>query len=233
VLRPARGRHTPSRQALTATAYNQRRIELAALTATRRPIDMVDGDDGMAIALKRRRFTVDEYHRMGEVGILGVDDRVELIEGEIVELTPIGRRHAAAVARINHMFSARLREHAVVWIQSPLLLIRFQSEPQPDVMLLAPRPDFYAAGLPEPRDVRLLVEVADSSLVFDRRTKLPLYARSGVSEAWLVDVDARHVEVHRGAADTGYREVRVPGAAETFAPDAFPHLVVTRRDLLG
>jgi Uma2 family endonuclease len=194
---------------------------------------MVGGDEGMAIALKRRRFTVDEYHRMGEVGILGVDDRVELIEGEIVEMTPIGHRHAAAVARIHHLFSTGLRERAVLWIQSPLLLVRFQSQPQPDVMLLAPRPDFYAAGLPEPRDVRLLIEVADSSLLYDRRTKLPLYARSGVSEAWLADIDSGHLEIHRGAGDAGYRDVLVPGAHETFAPDTFPHLLVTRRDLLG
>ena len=131
---------------------------------------MVDGEDSMAVTLRRRRFTLDEYHRMGETGILGEDDRVELIEGEIIEMSPIGSRHAAAVARIHHLFSIRLGDQAVVWGQNPLMLVRHQSEPQPDVMLLAHRTDFYASGLPEPPDVRLLVEVSDSSLLYDRRT---------------------------------------------------------------
>src|ERR671918_1302076 len=151
----------------------------------------------MAVALRRRRFTLDEYHRMGETGILGEDDRVELIEGEIIEMSPIGSRHAATVARIHHVFSTRLASRAVVWSQNPLLLARHQSEPQPDVMLLAPRADFYAGRLPEPSDVRLLVEAADASVLYDRRTKLPLYARSGVAEAWLVDLQAGQVEGHR------------------------------------
>ena len=97
-------------------------------------------------------------------------------------------------------------------------------------MLLAPRPDFYVARLPEPPDVRLLVEVADSSLPYDRRTKFPLYARSGVTEAWLVDLDAGRLEIHRGA---GYRDVRIPRTDETFSPGAFVDLPLTVRDLLG
>jgi len=193
---------------------------------------MLEGEDTMALTLRRRRFTLDEYHRMGETGILGEDDRVELIEGEIIEMSPIGSRHAATVARIHHLFSTRLGDRAVVWSQNPLLLVRHQSEPQPDVMLLAPRTDFYAPGLPEPPDVRLLVEVADSSLLYDRRTKLPLYARAGVVEAWLVDLEAGRIEIHRDPADR-YREVRLPRAGEPFTPDAFPDLLVTLGDLLG
>jgi Uma2 family endonuclease len=194
---------------------------------------MADGEDGMAVALRRRRFTLDEYHRMGEIGILGPEDRVELIEGEIIEMTPIGSRHAAAVARIHHRFSIRLGDQAVVWVQNPLRLVRHQSEPEPDVMLLAPRTDFYAGGLPEPPDVRLLIEVADTSLPYDRRTKLPLYARAGVAEAWLIDLDASALEIHRGPEGAGYHDIRRPGAGETFAPAAFPDLTLTLRDLLG
>jgi len=194
---------------------------------------MVDGEDTVAVTLRRRRFTLDEYHRMGEAGILGVDDRVELIEGEIIEMSPIGSRHAGTVARIQHLFSIRLLDQAVVWSQNPLLLVRHQSEPEPDVMLLAPRADFYSGGLPEPPDVRLLVEVADSSLQYDRRTKFPLYARSGVAEAWLVDLDSGRLEVHRGAGGTGYRDVRVLRADEMFSPTAFPDLAITLRDLIG
>lgn len=194
---------------------------------------MAEGEDTMALTLRRRRFTLDEYHRMGEAGILGEDDRVELIEGEIIQMSPIGSRHAATVARIHHLLSTRLGDRAVVWSQNPLLLARHQSEPQPDVMLLAPRADFYAAGLPEPPAVRLLVEVADSSLLYDRRTKLPLYARSGVVEAWLVDLEGARIEIHRGPAGARYRDVRLPGAGEPFAPDAFPDFIVTLGDLLG
>ena len=194
---------------------------------------MADGEDSMAVALRRRRFTLDEYHRMGETGILGEDDRVELIEGEIIEMTPIGSRHAATVARIQHLFSIRLRDRAVVWSQNPLLLVQQQSEPEPDVMLLVPRSDFYASGLPEPPDVRLLVEVADSSLPYDRRTKLPLYARAGVAEAWLVDLESGTLEIHREPRGAAYRDIPVPRADETFSPAAFPDLTLTRRDLLG
>jgi hypothetical protein len=194
---------------------------------------VAEGEDTVAVTLKRLRFTLDQYHRMGETGILGEDDRVELIEGEIVEMAPIGSPHAGTVARIHHLFSIRLGDRAVVWSQSPLLLTRYQSEPQPDIVLLAPRADFYTSGLPEPPDVRLLVEVADSSLLYDRRTKFPLYARSGVAEAWLVDLVSRRLEIHRNPGDAGYRDVRLPRPDETFAPDAFPDLAVTLRDLLG
>jgi len=190
-------------------------------------------EERMAVTARLRRFTLDEYHRMGETGILRPDDRVELIEGEIVEMTPIGSRHAATVARIQHLFSIRLGDRAVIWSQNPLLLVRYQSEPEPDVMLLAPRSDFYAAGHPEPPDVRLLVEVADSSLPYDRRTKLPLYARSEGAETWLIDLDAGRLEIHRDPSDTGYGNIRIPRPSEAFAPAAFPDLSLTLRDLLG
>lgn len=194
---------------------------------------MAEGEDTMALTLRRRRFTLDEYHRMGKAGILGENDRVELIEGEIIEMSPIGSRHAGTVARIQHVFSIRLGDRAVVWTQNPLLLARHQSEPQPDVMLLAPRADFYSGRLPEPADVRLLVEVADASLLYERRTKFPLYARSGVAEAWLVDLEAGRIEIHRGPSGAGYRDVRLPRAAEPFSPVALPDLIVTISDLLG
>ena len=194
---------------------------------------MADGEDSMAVALRRRRFTLDEYHRMGETGILGEDDRVELIEGEIIEMTPIGSRHAATVARIHQLFVRRLGDRAVVWSQNPLLLARQQSEPEPDVMLLTSRSDFYAGALPEPPDVRLLVEVADTSLQYDRRTKLPLYARARVAEVWLVDLGTSRLEIHRAPGNDVYRDVHLPLAAETFAPMAFSELALTLRDLLG
>jgi Uma2 family endonuclease len=194
---------------------------------------MTEREDSMAVTLRRRRFTLDEYHRMGEAGILGEDDRVELIEGEIVEMTPIGSRHASTVARIQHFFSRRLGDRAIVWTQNPLILRALVSEPQPDVILLAPRTDFYESGHPEPPDVRLLIEVADSSLLYDRRTKIPLYARAGVPEVWLANVDAHGVDLHRRPSSGGYADVRSPDRGAPFSPLAFPDIVVTVADLLG
>jgi Uma2 family endonuclease len=195
--------------------------------------EMADGDDAMAVPVKRRRFSIDEYHRMGEVGILHEDDRVELIEGEIVEMAPIGSRHAATVARIVAFFTRRPGDRATVWSQNPLLLPAQVSEPEPDVMLLEPRADFYAAALPEPRSVLLLIEVADSSLAYDRRTKIPLYARAGVMEAWLVDIDGGQVTLYRTPTRGGYRDVRSPSHDESFTALAFPDIAVTLADLLG
>jgi Uma2 family endonuclease len=194
---------------------------------------MVEPEETMAVTLRRRRFTVDEYHWMGKVGILHEDDRGELLEGEIIEMTPIGSLHAATVTRIHHFFSTRLGERAIVWSQNPLLLTRYRSEPQPDVILLERRDDFYASALPEAPDVRVLIEVADSSLSYDRLTKFPLYARAGVVEAWLVDVDGRRIEIHRGPSARGHRDVRSPGPDETFASLAFPDVAVTLADFLG
>ena len=187
----------------------------------------------MTVQLKHRRFTLDQYHRMGQTGILGADDRVELVEGEIVEMSAIQSRHAGTVARLSHLFSTRLDRRAVVWSQNPLLLTRHESEALPDLMLLVPRADFYAGGLPEPPSVRLLVEVADESLYYDRQKKLPLYARGGVAESWLANVDTRRLEIHRTPGRLRYRSVRLPTPSETFAPAAFPDVKLTLRDLFG
>jgi len=126
----------------------------------------------MAAPLVRHRFTVEEYHRMGQAGILSEDDRVELIEGEIVEMAPVGSRHAACVKRLNALLSRRAGGRALVSVQDPIRLGE-HSEPQPDLALLKPREDFYAAAHPGPEDVLLVIEVAETSLEYDREVKLP------------------------------------------------------------
>jgi Uma2 family endonuclease len=136
----------------------------------------------MAVMLKRRRFTLEEYHRLGETGILHEDERVELVEGEIVEMSPIGRPHASIVARLTMLLARHFGERAIVWVQNPLALPRQRSEFQPDLALLKFRPDFYRSAGVEPDDALLVVEVMESSVVYDRRVKLPIYARSGVPE---------------------------------------------------
>src|SRR5207247_3212709 len=152
-----------------------------------------EGPDTMGMPLAHRRFTVDEYYRMAETGILAEDDRVELLDGEIVEMSPIGPRHAATVTRLDHLFNRLVGDRAIVRAQNPVRLDGY-SEPEPDIALVTPRADFYRAEHPTPRDILLIVEVADTSLRYDRHTKLPGYARAGVPEAWLVDLTADRVE---------------------------------------
>src|SRR3989441_6703222 len=148
------------------------------------------------VEVVRRRFTVDEYHQMARAGILNEDDRVELIRGEIVHKMVIGSRHAACVARLTELLVARLRGRAILWPQNPLTILP-DSEPEPDIILLRHRADFYAGELPGPDDVALLVEVADTSLRYDRHVKGPLYAEAGVQDYWIVDLTGGAVEVHR------------------------------------
>ncbi|GIX47745.1 MAG: hypothetical protein KatS3mg131_1956 [Candidatus Tectimicrobiota bacterium] len=142
----------------------------------------------MAVTLPKRRFTVAEYHKLAEAGILSEDERVELIEGEIVAMAPIGSRHAGAVKRLLDQFiPLQAARRVLLSVQDPIRLGE-HSEPQPDVALLRPRPDFYAAEHPGPEEVLLVVEVAETSAEYDREVKVPLYARFGVPEVWLVDL---------------------------------------------
>lgn len=132
----------------------------------------------MTVQVQRRRFTVDQYHQMAEAGVLTEADRVELIAGELLEMSPIGRRHAACVNRLTRLFTSLLGESAIISVQNPIAL-SVHSEPQPDMALLRPRADFYASGHPGPEDVWLVVEVAETSPEYDRQIKMPEYASAG------------------------------------------------------
>ena len=186
----------------------------------------------MAVQLLRRRFTADEYHRMGQAGILGEDDRLELLEGEIVEMAPIGSRHQAAVNRLTKLFSTSVSDTAVVSVQGPVRLAG-DSEPQPDLMLLRPRTDFYESAHPEPNDVLLLVEVSDTSTEYDREVKLPLYARYGIAEVWLVGLESGTVETFRSSTADGYQEATQWEPGQRLSSIAFPQLDVAVDDILG
>ncbi|MGH7390044.1 MAG: Uma2 family endonuclease [Candidatus Rokuibacteriota bacterium] len=182
---------------------------------------------------RQRRFTVEEYHRMGETGILVEDEPVELIHGAIIVSEPIGARHAGTVNRITRLFVSQLGDRAVVQVQNPIELAQERSEPEPDVALLRPRTDFYATAHPVAADVFLLVEVADSSLLLDRRVKIPLYARAGVREVWLMDLTQDRVAVYRAVRGARYRERSVVEHGQRLAPGAFPELTLTVEDLIG
>jgi Uma2 family endonuclease len=171
----------------------------------------------MSLQIARRYFTVAEYERMGEVGIFSPDDRVELIEGEIVEISPIGKRHAACVNRLNRLLSQAVGASTIVSVQNPIRLADY-SEPQPDVALLKPRADFYEQSLPAPADVLLIIGVCDTTLEYDRQIKLPLYARVGIPEVWLVNLADEQIETYaQPAGDTYQTNVRIQRGADVQA----------------
>jgi Uma2 family endonuclease len=186
----------------------------------------------MAVQLTKRRFTVDEYYAMARAGILGEDDRVELIDGEIVEMAPIGSEHAGSVDRLTDLFGRRFRTRAIVRVQNPIRLNQYD-EPQPDLALLRRRRDFYRLSHPTPDDVLLVVEVADTTLAADRSIKMPLYARAGILEVWLIDLRHRLVLVHREPTADCYRLVTTARGGERLAPLAFPDRELAVSDLLG
>ena len=181
-------------------------------------------------ARNRRRFTVDEYHRMAEAGILHEDDRVELIGGEIVEISPIGGRHAACVREINHLLNRQLGDELRVDVQSPVRLSE-DEEPQPDLAVIRTRD--YAGALPIPEDVLLLIEVADTSLAYDRNVKLPLYARFGMPEVWLVDLNGGIIERHTEPSEEDYSLVRRAGRGGSLESAVLPALVIPVDAVLG
>ncbi|HEY1329171.1 MAG TPA: Uma2 family endonuclease [Casimicrobiaceae bacterium] len=172
------------------------------------------------------RLTVAQYHRMGEAGIFAPDARLELIEGEVIEMPPIGPPHAVLVTRLTRFLVTAVGDAAVVWVQLPVVLDNF-SEPQPDVALLDKSVDTLPGRLPTVDDALLVIEVSDTTLSYDRGRKLSLYARHGVREVWIVDIRSRVVEVYRDPVNDAYRLDRRAGASETLSPVALPGVEVS------
>jgi len=175
------------------------------------------------VEIARRLFTIEEYHRMGEAGILGEDERVELIDGEIIQMAPIGTRHLGCVINANRLFITRLGDRAVVSPQNPVV-IRPRSEPQPDLVLLRPLAVSYSRERPASQHVLLAVEVADTTVRYDRVVKGRLYARAGIAEFWLCLVADGLIEIYREPGADGYANVEQHGAGQFVSPLAFPDL---------
>jgi Uma2 family endonuclease len=175
-------------------------------------------------AAPRRLLTVDEYHRMGEAGILTDDDRVELIEGELVAMAPIGSEHVAATNALTRLLVLAVGVHGIVSVQNPVRLTQ-RSEPQPDFAVLKLRDD-YRRTLPQSEDTMLAVEVANTSLDYDRKVKLALYARSGIPEVWIVDLTAGEVEVYQSPLDDSYTSVTRAGRSDTLTIGAIPGTLI-------
>lgn len=180
------------------------------------------------------RFDLETYHRLISAGILREDDRVELIEGRIVDMTPIGTRHAACVNRLNSLFSQKLQGRAIVSIQNPVQLLEEQSEPEPDITLLKYREDFYSDELPKAVDVLLIIEVTDSSLVYDREIKIPLYARANIQEAWLINLPENCIETYSSpsAGGGGYEIRRIARNSQAISLKSLPDVSLTVNQIL-
>ncbi len=184
------------------------------------------------IAARRRPFTVGEYYRMAEADILTEEDRVELIAGQIVAMSPIGSRHAACVDRLNGLLHRQQEASFIVRVQSPIALDAY-SEPEPDVVLLRPRADFYAGGHPLAADVLLAVEVSDTSIDYDREVKLPLYAQAGLSEVWLIDLQKSRIEVYARPQGDAYQQRVEVTADATLTSPTVAGLELVAADVLG
>jgi hypothetical protein len=181
----------------------------------------------------RRRFTRAEYNRMGEVGILTRRDRVELIRGEIITMSPQGRRHRAFIDNLAERLIVALTGRAIVSVQMPIALSD-DTEPEPDLQLLRRRPVPYKDREAFADDALLLIEVAETSLAYDRSTKLRLYAAAGIPEYWVVDCRAESIEVHRAPHPDGYRDVtRVAGPGATITPLAFPDVALPLAEIFA
>jgi Uma2 family endonuclease len=186
----------------------------------------------MSVQVERRPFNVDDYYRMAEAGILTEDDRVELIEGEVIKMSPIGSRHAACVDRLNSLLSLFAGQTAIVRVQNPIRIDDY-SEPQPDVSLLKPRADFYAESHPTPADILLVIEVADTSVEYDRHVKVPLYAQAGIPEVWLVNLSEDLIEIYTVAADGSYKNIRRVKRGESLSLQAIPDMTFSVDAVLG
>jgi Uma2 family endonuclease len=186
----------------------------------------------MAVEPIRHRFTRSDYHRMAQTGILAPNARVELIDGDIIEMSPIGHRHLAAVDRATRLFVRAVGDDAIVRVQGSIAL-GDNGEPEPDLTLLRFRDDFYAMAPATEEAVLLLVEVADSSEGYDQRTRAPLYARYGIPELWIANLNRDQLVVHRDPTPDGYGTVQVLRRGESISPLAFPDLTVRVEDIIG
>ncbi|BAZ86808.1 Uma2 family endonuclease [Dolichospermum compactum] len=175
----------------------------------------------MVLQLVRHQFTVKQFHQMAESGILSENDRLELIRGEMIDMSPIGTRHAGCVLFLSNLLILLLGGRALINVQNPVELDE-TSEPQPDIALLKPRPDFYRNSHPQPEDIFLLIEVADTTVKYDREVKIPLYAEANIPEVWLVDVNQEVVEVYRNPLQGVYQDVQKLVKNEILSILAFP-----------
>ncbi len=181
--------------------------------------------------LPLRRFTVDEYFAMAEAGILKREERVELIDGVIVEMAPIGNNHLGTTDLYTMLFARAVGDRAIVRVQGSILLAE-RSMPEPDLVLLRARQDFYRYRAAVPEDVLLLIEVADSSVDYDRHQKLPRYAQAGIPEVWITVLPERIIEAHTEPVAGRYTRKRIYVPGDTISPTCFPDIALSVSEIL-
>lgn len=186
----------------------------------------------MSVQLARKLFTTAEYHQMIETDVFKEGDRLELLEGELYEMSPIGSPHAAAVNRLTRFLILLLADAAIVSVQNPIELSEY-SEPQPDLTLLKRRDDFYAQALPAAADVLVAIEVSDTTHEKDRNVKLPAYARAGIAEAWLIDLYNDRIEIHAQPYNGLYQEIRLVFRGQMAVSRSLPQFALSADDILG
>jgi len=185
----------------------------------------------VATEQSRKKFTVEEYHKLGEVGIIGPDERTELIDGDIILMAPMGSRHFSRLIRLVRIFPKLFNDRASVAIQGPVRLNN-GLEPEPDLSILKYREDDYEDLLPQPQDVYLLIEVSVTTVEYDRNEKSVLYSQAGILELWIVDVNAELVEVYRNPSVNGYESIQQFRRGDTISPLAFPDIAISVDDIL-
>jgi len=186
----------------------------------------------VAVELTRVRFNVTDYHRMIDAGILSEDDALELIDGEIVAMSPVGAHHSGTVKKLNRLLMQTLGNDAIIGVQDPIRLAD-DTEPEPDLSVLVPRSDFYTKSIPVPAEILLLIEVADPSLLADRLVKIPRYATAAIPEVWLVDLDNNRIERHNSPRAGVYRDVVVVGPGQVMASSVVPGVILSADQILG
>jgi Uma2 family endonuclease len=181
--------------------------------------------------IARYSFSVEEFHKLADAGVLNEDARVELIEGELIKMSPIGSPHAGVVEQLVYIFQKHTGGY-LVRTQNPIVLGE-HSEPEPDIVLVRARNDFYKKAHPRPEDILLIVEVADTTIEYDRKVKVPLYAEHGIPEAWLIDLNRKQLEIHLQPSADGYRQTLKPARDAVVSPVSAPEVSIALVELFA
>ncbi len=181
--------------------------------------------------LATRKFTVEQYHQMAEAEVFAPEERLELIRGEIIEMSPIGLKHATVVKRLNNLLTYQLHNQAIIGVQDPIQLDNF-SEPQPDISVLKMRSDFYELEIPKSQDILWLIEVSDKTLKYDQEIKITLYAESKINEVWLVNLNNNTLEVYRDPQNNIYQDEQILQVNQSLSSLVFPNLIIEINEIL-
>ena len=185
----------------------------------------------MTAQLARLKFNIHDVERMIKAGVFAGNERVELIEGELIQMAPQGNNHISSIIRLDRFLHRRVGDDVLVSVQNAVIINNI-NEPQPDISLLRFREDYYSTAKARPEDILLLIEVSDSTVTYDRKIKVPLYARNGVAEVWLINLPKKIVEVYNHLENGKYKVVKKLERGETLSPKLIPSLKLKVDEIL-